>query len=197
MVTKLTRREKAARIQAAAIRDYERKTSHGLTKAGRQLLDSVSTYLYGEAQKAATLDQRDEWSLTLAIVGAVRRGSTLPFQDACIAAFGATLERYQSHRNKQRWLAKREWFAAMPDYDPEEARRVEIQKNYYQKQTSESDLVSPVRAKVVSIGSRAPDENDTSRGVDDGTRRTTPKRRDARALRASSQGSGVVAASSQ
>lgn len=104
-----------------------------LSRRGAKILNAVSDYLYGEAQGATTRDQRDEWSLTLALLGAVRRGSTVPFQEACFVAFGGTLERYQEYRNKEKWLAKREWFAALPDYDPVEAERVQRQNKGYRK----------------------------------------------------------------
>jgi hypothetical protein len=69
-------------------------------REGRRLLNSILSYVYDEAQQAATAFERDGYTLALAVIGAVRSDSKNPFTEACYLAFGSSWERYIERRNE-------------------------------------------------------------------------------------------------
>ena len=93
----------------------------------KRLLDSISDYLYYRAQKAETAEDRDAFTLALAIIGAVRREDSHPFESACYEAFGSTLEKYRQRRAEWQWARHAELMACVPDFDPAEGKNVRSQ----------------------------------------------------------------------
>jgi hypothetical protein len=67
----------------------------------------VLDYVYGEAQSSADAFERDGYSLALAIIGAARRSSPIPFSEAVFSVFGCSLERHRERR-----AARKEFFDA-------------------------------------------------------------------------------------
>jgi hypothetical protein len=88
-----------------------------MSTVGIQILASVTDYLYREAQECRTTEERDAFSLALAICGAVRRGDTNPLISAGYSAFGSTLERHLKRRSHRQWLQHQELLRCIPDYD--------------------------------------------------------------------------------
>lgn len=72
---------------------------------GRAVLASAVDYLYGEAQHAHDVAERDAYSLALAVCGAARRGEPDPLVAASYACFGSSLPRYLKHRDEMRDMA--------------------------------------------------------------------------------------------
>lgn len=60
-------------------------------------------YLYSRAQKCATAEERDGFTLALALLGAVRRSEPDPFTAASYDAFGSSLPVYRKRRAEQQW----------------------------------------------------------------------------------------------
>jgi hypothetical protein len=92
----------------------------------KRLLDSITDYLYSRAQKVRSAEERDSFTLALALMGAVRRLDPDPFQSACYSAFGSSLEVYLKRRAKAQWAQHQELVACIPDYDPQEARNAQV-----------------------------------------------------------------------
>lgn len=92
----------------------------------KRLLDSISNYLYSRAQKVHTAEERDAFTLALAIIGAVRHDSPNPFEEACYRAFGSTLKVYLKRRAERQWIQHQEYVACIPDYDPQEALHAQV-----------------------------------------------------------------------
>lgn len=89
-----------------------------MTKRGIRILNSVIDYVYCEGQDARTKDDKDAVSLTLALLGHVRRGETSPFALACYSVYGMPAEQYQERRSEERWRQHSELMRCIPDYDP-------------------------------------------------------------------------------
>lgn len=94
------------------------KRARKLSYVGPTLLDSVQDYIYGEGQKVRTSEERDAFTLALAICGACRRGETDPVASAAYKAFGSTLDRYLKYRSQKQWLQHQGLLRCIPDYDP-------------------------------------------------------------------------------
>jgi hypothetical protein len=92
----------------------------------KRLLDSIVMYLYSRGQKARTAEERDGFTLALALMSAVRRGDSNPLASASFHAFGSTFERYLERRAEQQWRYHSEYVKLIPDYDPQEARRANV-----------------------------------------------------------------------
>lgn len=93
---------------------------------GTIVLNSVTDYLYREAQECRTAEERDGFTLALAICAAVRRGDTSPFTTATYAAFGTTLNRYLKYRSQRQWEQHQALLRCIPDYDPEVAHALAL-----------------------------------------------------------------------
>jgi hypothetical protein len=81
---------------------------------GKKLLDSVSDYLYGEAQGARNAFERDSYTLALRLLVAVRRGDPSPLVSASYAAFGSSFPIYVQRRADRQWLAHQELIRSLP-----------------------------------------------------------------------------------
>lgn len=96
-----------------------RDVGRSVLNPGTIVLNSVTDYLYREAQECRTLQEKDAFTLALALCAAVRRSDPFPLASASYAAFGSTLERYLKRRSHQEWLQHQELLRCIPDYDPE------------------------------------------------------------------------------
>lgn len=96
-----------AGVEAFVICPPERKRRKmGVVR--KRLLDSISDYLYSRAQKVATAEERDAFTLALAIMEAVRHDVERPFEAACYRAFGSTLKVYLKRRAQWQWARHQE-----------------------------------------------------------------------------------------
>jgi hypothetical protein len=95
-----------------------RNVGRSVLNSGTIVLNSVTDYLYREAQECRTSEERDSFSLALAICGAVRRGEPNPVSSAAYTAFGSTLDKYVKRRAHKTWLQHQELLRCVPDYDP-------------------------------------------------------------------------------
>ena len=115
----------SARPTASVIFPPERKRRKmGVVR--KRLLDSISDYLYSRAQKVHTAEERDAFTLALAIMHAVRHDEPHPFETACYRAFGSSLKVYLKRRAQEQWVRHQELVACIPDYDPQEARHAQV-----------------------------------------------------------------------
>lgn len=92
------------------------------------LLDSIVMYLYSRGQKATSPEDRDSFTLALAILGAARRDEPDPFTSASYAAFGMPFNRYLKRRAEAQRILHQELVACIPDYDPTEGRHANVVK---------------------------------------------------------------------
>lgn len=81
----------------------------------KRLLDSIVTYVYRRGQHARTAEERDAFSLALALLGAVRRLEPRPFEAACYQVFGSSLEKYRQRRAEQQWRQHQELMACLTE----------------------------------------------------------------------------------
>jgi hypothetical protein len=114
-----------ARPAAFVIFPPERK-HRKMSAVRKRLLDRISEYLYSRAQKVETAEQRDAFTLALAILWAVRHDEPQPFEAACYRAFGSTLTVYLKRRAERQWRQHQEYVKCIPDFDPQEARDAQV-----------------------------------------------------------------------
>lgn len=94
----------------------------------KRLLDSVTDYLYSRAQKVHTAEERDAFTLALAIMEAVRHDAPQPFEAACYRAFGSSLKVYLKRRAEKQWLQHQGLVSCIPDYDPKADKRLNLRQ---------------------------------------------------------------------
>jgi hypothetical protein len=112
-----------ARPAAYVIFPPERKPRK-MSAVRKRLLDSISDYLYSRSQKVQTAEERDGFTLALAIMDAVRHDQPEPFESACYRAFGSSLTVYLKRRADRQWHQHQELVECIPDYDPQADKRL-------------------------------------------------------------------------
>ncbi len=92
------------------------------------ILDRVIGHLYFQAQKAACREEHELWSITLRLIGLARRGDPPSLDWAAYLSVGRSFEKWR--RGTQERLAMMAWelAACVPDYDPQEVRRMKLER---------------------------------------------------------------------
>jgi hypothetical protein len=111
----------------------------------KRLLDRISEYLYSRAQKVETAEQRDAFTLALAIIGAVRHDEPQPFEAACYRAFGSTLKVYLKRRAERQWRQHQEYVQCIPDFDPHGQYSSIMEPN--RQEARDAQVVPPVEIR--------------------------------------------------
>ena len=108
----------------------------------KRLLDSIVGYLYRRSQRAANAEERDSFTLALAIMSAVRRLEPKPFESACYQAFGSSLKVYLKRRAECQWHQHQELVRCIPDYDSQADKRLNpAQAENRLEETAHADVV--------------------------------------------------------
>jgi hypothetical protein len=136
-----------------------------LVSHGRAILNSVSDYLYFEAQKVETVELRDSFSFALAILSQIREGNPEPVQAAQFKAFGCFLEVHRQRRSDIKW----QWHKGIQSWSKDES-------NTTQKPDRAGDLAAADRHANVSIAVGEEDRNIQDGGVRDGALRAAAGR---------------------
>lgn len=88
------------------------------------VLNSVIDYLWREGQEAKSQNEHEDFSVSLAIVGEIKRGSQTPVESAYFKVCGKSSERFVIYRTQRAVAFQENINRAIPDYDPAEALSV-------------------------------------------------------------------------
>jgi hypothetical protein len=95
-----------------------------LGRVAHEKLGRVVDYLYSVGQRLAkTAEERDAFTLALALLGAVRRGEPEPLMAASYAAFGSSLPVYYARRAEAQWRQNAELVQASRPRRQEPSKR--------------------------------------------------------------------------
>ncbi len=84
------------------------------------ILESASRYVYGKAQRARSLEEHEDFSITLKLLQLLREGwASRPriFDVACGFAVGLCHARYLHRRGERAAFMRKEFLSITPDYD--------------------------------------------------------------------------------
>jgi hypothetical protein len=128
------------------------RATRRLRAVGISLLNSVTDYLYREAQECRTSEEKDAFTLALAVCAAVRRGDPSPLSSASYAAFGSTLERHLKRRSHRQWLQHQELLRCIPDYDANHGQDNYHGQDYVEVSNANVEQASEVRRPEARVG---------------------------------------------
>jgi hypothetical protein len=140
--------------------------------AGKAFLNRVMQRVYQAAQDAGSREEHELFSLSLRLLGEVRKGTEDPWTVACYAAFGCSFEKWKVRSLERQSMLAWELARCVPDYDPEAAKHAQMVQagemrrpetgtgNLYAMPTearpAKQKSVQPVPARRQAVGQTTP-----------------------------------------
>jgi hypothetical protein len=90
--------------------------------AGKAFLNRVVQRVYQAAQRAGSREEHELFSLSLRLLGEVRKGTGNPWAVACQATFGCSFEKWKVRSLERQSMLAWELARCVPDYDPEASK---------------------------------------------------------------------------
>jgi hypothetical protein len=97
--------------------------------AGKARLDRIIKRVYLSAQSATSQEDYQLGSITLRLLGLIRKGEPPSLDVACAAAFGCSFRVWRERNLERKSRLAWELSQCVPDYDPEEARHAAMVKS--------------------------------------------------------------------